>query len=65
LPLDVVGSKGIELDVPCPFFEQAVTQILSQPAAAPLVQQPSVQKASVAEPDDYGGRYETFDTFMS
>ncbi|KAG2145299.1 uncharacterized protein EDB93DRAFT_1151502 [Suillus bovinus] len=52
-------------------FGQAVTQILAQPAPvapAPQVTQPqptAPPKASVAEPDAYDGKYDTFDTFMS
>ena len=49
-------------------FEQAMIQVLSRPAPDPPVQsaqQPTAPKASVAEPDDYDGRHETFDTFMS
>jgi len=49
-------------------FEQAMIQVLSRPSPAPPVQpaqQTTAPKASVAEPDDYDGRHETFDTFMS
>ena len=49
-------------------FEQAMIQVLSRPTPDPSAQptqQPTAPKASVAEPDDYDGRHETFDTFMS
>jgi hypothetical protein len=44
---------------------QAVTQILNQPAPMPWTQPAAPPKASVAEPDVYDGKYDTFDPFMS
>ena len=46
-------------------FEQAMTQLLAQPTPAVQASQSGAPKASVAEPDDYDGQYENFDTFMS
>jgi hypothetical protein len=46
-------------------FGQAVTQILNQPAPVPQTQSAPPPKASVAEPDVYDGKYDTFDPFMS
>lgn len=46
-------------------FGQAVTQILNQPASAPQTQPAAPPKASVAEPDVYDRKYDTFDPFMS
>jgi hypothetical protein len=46
-------------------FGQAVTQILNQPAPMPQTQSTAPPKASVAEPDAYDGKYDTFDPFMS
>jgi hypothetical protein len=46
-------------------FGQVVTQILNQPAPVPQTQPVPPPKASVAEPDVYDGKYDTFDPFMS
>jgi hypothetical protein len=47
-------------------FGQVVTQVLAHPAPVPQTPTvPSIPKASIAEPDAYDGKYETFDTFMS
>jgi hypothetical protein len=46
-------------------FGQAVTQILNQPVPVPQTQPAPPPKASVAEPDVYDGKYDTFDPFMS
>jgi len=46
-------------------FEQAMTQLLSQPTPAIQASQSGAPKASVAEPDDCDGHYEIFDIFMS
>lgn len=48
-------------------FGQVVAQVLAHPAPAPqvLTTVPAQPKASIAEPDAYDRKYETFDTFMS
>ena len=46
-------------------FGQVVTQVLTHPTPVSQTMAPILPKASIAEPDAYDGKYETFDTFMS